>query len=121
MASPVKTADGEAVHEISGIVPSETIDGLLRTMGVEPGEGVNLSLAKEGFEGVRKAVKRVGREGWSAGQVLEQVNTVILLPVLWLRVMVMSVARRADPVTYHRCDPEVTSCACNRRMRQRVV
>ncbi len=55
------------------MVPDETINGLLRTMGVEPGEGVNLSLSKEGFEGVRKAVKRVGREGWSAGQILEQV------------------------------------------------
>lgn len=55
------------------MVPSETIDGLLRTMGVEPGEGVNTALAKGGFEGVREAVVVVGREGWSAGQVLEQV------------------------------------------------
>jgi hypothetical protein len=31
-------------------------------------------LAKGGFEAVRKAVKGVGREGWSAGQILEQVR-----------------------------------------------
>ena len=48
-------------------------------MGIEPGEGINLSLANQGFEGVRKAVKRVGREGWSAGQVLEQVHFYPLL------------------------------------------
>ena len=64
----------DAVHEISGVVPSTTIDVVLRTMGVEPGEGVNPALAKGGFEAVRKVVKRVGREGWSAGQVLEQAS-----------------------------------------------
>ena len=42
-------------------------------MGVDPQEGVDASLAS-GFEGVRKAVKSVSREGWSAGQVLEQVR-----------------------------------------------
>ena len=36
--------------------------------------GLNPSLAKGGFEAVRKAVKTVGREGWSAGQILEQVS-----------------------------------------------
>ena len=61
------------VREISGVVPNETIDGLLRTMGVEPGEGVNPALIRGGFEGVRNAVVLIGKEGWSAGQVLEQV------------------------------------------------
>jgi replication factor C subunit 2/4 len=63
-----------SVHEISGVVPSEIIHNLLAVMGVSAGEGIDLSLASGGFEGVRKAVKRVGREGWSAGQVLEQVS-----------------------------------------------
>jgi replication factor C subunit 2/4 len=36
--------------------------------------GLNPPLAKGGFEAVRKAVKTVGREGWSAGQILEQVS-----------------------------------------------
>jgi replication factor C subunit 2/4 len=34
-------------------------------------------LAKGGFEAVRKAVKTVGREGWSAGQILEQVSFIL--------------------------------------------
>jgi hypothetical protein len=43
-------------------------------MGVEPGEGVEPKLLKGGFDAVRREIKRVGREGWSAGQVLEQVR-----------------------------------------------
>jgi replication factor C subunit 2/4 len=43
-------------------------------MAVEPNGGVEKDLAKGGFEAVRKAVKGVIREGWSAGQVLEQVR-----------------------------------------------
>jgi len=62
------------VHEISGVVPKSTIEGLLRVMGVDPDSGLDTSLAKGGFEAVRSAVKRVGRDGWSAGQVLEQVS-----------------------------------------------
>lgn len=62
------------MHEISGVVPGGTIDNLLRTMAVEPEDGVDKNLGKGGFEAVRKAVKGVIREGWSAGQVLEQVS-----------------------------------------------
>lgn len=66
-----------AVHEISGVVPSSVIDNLLRSMGIEPGSGLNPTLAS-GFEGVRKAVRSVGREGWSTGQVLEQVHDALI-------------------------------------------
>lgn len=57
------------------MVPGQVIDALLRSMGVEPGDGVSPDLLKGGFDAVRREVKRVGREGWSAGQVLEQVGT----------------------------------------------
>ncbi|KAL7424660.1 Subunit of heteropentameric Replication factor C (RF-C) [Cryptotrichosporon argae] len=66
-----------SIYEISGIVPTDIIDGLLRAMGIAPGEGADKSL-DEGFEGVRRAVKAVGRQGWSAGQVLEQVHDAII-------------------------------------------
>lgn len=62
------------MHEISGVVPAETIDRLLQAMGVDPGQGIDESLGKAGFDGVKLAVKGVIREGWSAGQVLEQVG-----------------------------------------------
>jgi replication factor C subunit 2/4 len=62
-----------SVHEISGVVPGETISNLMGVVGIDE-NGLNPSLAKGGFEAVRKAVKTVGREGWSAGQILEQVS-----------------------------------------------
>lgn len=70
-------ADTHVVHEISGVVPTNVVDGLLRSLGVEPGGGINTALAT-GFDGVRAEVRRVGREGWSAGQVLEQLHDALL-------------------------------------------
>lgn len=55
------------------MVPGETISNLLGVVGIDK-NGLNPSLAKGGFEAVRKAVKTVGRDGWSAGQILEQVS-----------------------------------------------
>jgi len=57
------------------------IDGLLRAVGVEPGEG--LSPVATTFEDVRAAVRQVGRDGWSAGQVLEQLHDALIpLPTI---------------------------------------
>lgn len=67
----------DRVHEISGVVPGETISSLLGVVGIDE-NGLNPSLAKGGFEAVRKAVKTVGRKGWSAGQILEQVNSLVV-------------------------------------------
>lgn len=55
------------------MVPAETITSILAVVGVDEG-GLNPSLASGGFQAVRKAVKQIGREGWSAGQILEQVS-----------------------------------------------
>lgn len=63
----------QAVHEISGVVPDDTVNGLLAVVGIDR-DGVNTTLTKGGFEAVRSAVKSIGREGWSAGQILEQVS-----------------------------------------------
>jgi replication factor C subunit 2/4 len=63
----------QPVHEISGVVPDDTVNGLLAVVGIDR-DGVNTTLTKGGFEAVRSAVKSIGREGWSAGQILEQVS-----------------------------------------------
>lgn len=65
----------ETVHEISGVVPEDLITDLLAAIGVDRQTGIDPSLAR-GFDGVKIAVKRVEREGWSVGQVLEQVSLV---------------------------------------------
>jgi replication factor C subunit 2/4 len=69
-----KNEADKVVHEISGVVPVEIIDMLLNAVGVDRSEGIVQELHKGGFEVVRTAIKKVGREGWSAGQVLEQVS-----------------------------------------------
>lgn len=69
-----RDADDNEVHEISGIVPTHVIDSLLNAMGIDREEGVSPALLKGGFTAVQSAIKAVGRDGWSAGQVLEQVS-----------------------------------------------
>ncbi|WWC68510.1 uncharacterized protein I206_102439 [Kwoniella pini CBS 10737] len=72
-----------SIHEISGVVPDDLITYLLSVMGVDKDQGIDLTLGTGGFEGVRTAVKRVGREGWSAGQVLEQIHDALIpLPTI---------------------------------------
>lgn len=61
------------VHEISGVVPSTTVTDLLRVVGIDEG-GINLDKGSNGFEAIRRTVKEIGRQGWSAGQILEQVS-----------------------------------------------
>jgi hypothetical protein len=69
--------------------------------------GLNPSLAKGGFEAVRKAVKTVGREGWSAGQILEQVSLAFL--------------RHSDTNGYDTSHAQSLCCASYRRMRQSIM
>ena len=66
------------VHEISGVVPEDTVDRLIKVLGVEPSAGIDATLASGGFDSVKAEVKNVIREGWSAGQVLEQIHDAII-------------------------------------------
>lgn len=59
---------------MSGIVPSTLVDQLLSSVGVDEAAGYLGSDFKGSFELTQKAVKRVKREGWSAGTVLSQVS-----------------------------------------------
>ena len=62
------------MQEIAGTVPDELISVLLASLGVVENEGYLGSAFKGDFNGVRTAVRRVQREGWSAGTVLSQVS-----------------------------------------------
>ncbi|WVQ78903.1 hypothetical protein IAT38_000994 [Cryptococcus sp. DSM 104549] len=77
-SDPPTPISAMSIHEISGVVPEHIITQLLESMGVDREQGIDLDLALGGFEGVRRAVKRVGREGWSAGQVLEQIHDALI-------------------------------------------
>ncbi|ORX35260.1 putative DNA replication factor [Kockovaella imperatae] len=72
--TPPTPVSNMSIHEISGVVPTDTIDDLLRSMGVDPESGIDQDFLKGGFEAVKNNIKGISRDGWSAGQVLEQVH-----------------------------------------------
>ena len=63
------------VYEIAGVVPRTIIDALLGAVGIDVSSGlVNNLKGKDGFQMVRDSVTMINREGYSAGQVLQQVR-----------------------------------------------
>lgn len=70
------------VHEIAGVVPTSVIHSLMKAMFVDPTsggidtEGIAANTRQPGnaYKRVNEAVKHVGRQGYSAGQVLIQVS-----------------------------------------------
>ncbi|RXK35234.1 replication factor C subunit 2/4 [Tremella mesenterica] len=91
--SPPTPISAMSIHEISGVVPDTTIHSLLRSMGVDPFSGIDLSI-RSTFDTVRTAVKSISREGWSAGQVLEQLHDA-LIPIPTIPAMQKSQAALA--------------------------
>jgi replication factor C subunit 2/4 len=70
------------VHEIAGVVPDSVINSILSAIGIETGSGmIDLDVVGnkngQGYKKVDLAVKKVGRQGYSAGQVLLQVRDII--------------------------------------------
>jgi replication factor C subunit 2/4 len=74
----------ESVQEMSGIVPTTLVTQLLSSVGVDEEAGYLGSDFKGSFEQTQKAVKRVKREGWSAGTVLSQVRVLHAARRVWL-------------------------------------
>ncbi|KAL7416008.1 activator 1 41 kda subunit [Mrakia frigida] len=75
---PPTSISKASVQEIAGTVPEEVLTVLLSSMGVDEFGGYLGSDFKGNFNGVRNAVKRVQREGWSAGTVLSQMHDIIV-------------------------------------------
>lgn len=100
------------------------VNSLLAAMGIEAGEGVNPALLKGGFEAVRSAIKRVGREGWSAGQILEQVHDAIIplptIPVLPKSLAAMAIAE-CDKALCEGGDEELQLLECCLRIREAMT
>jgi replication factor C subunit 2/4 len=68
-----------AVHEIAGVVPDGVINSLLAAIGIDTESGmIDLEVAGnrggKGYDNVQTTVKKIGRQGYSAGQVLQQVS-----------------------------------------------
>jgi replication factor C subunit 2/4 len=65
------------VHEIAGVVPDGVINSLLAAIGIDTESGmIDLegNRGGKGYDNVQTTVKKIGRQGYSAGQVLQQVS-----------------------------------------------
>jgi replication factor C subunit 2/4 len=64
-----------AVYEIAGVVPQSIVDALMTSVGIDVRSGLINSLrGQDGFQMVRETVTMINRQGYSAGQVLQQVS-----------------------------------------------
>lgn len=67
------------IQEIAGVVPDGVIVGFAKILGVEGVAGnmdvdMNGISKAEGFDGIKKKVKELMREGYSASQILSQAS-----------------------------------------------
>ena len=72
------------VHEIAGVVPNSVINSLLAAIGIDPESGmIDLDVVGnkggKGYTNVHTTVKKIGRQGYSAGQVLQQVSLLAIV------------------------------------------
>ncbi|TBU32248.1 replication factor C [Dichomitus squalens] len=83
------------VQEIAGVVPDDVVVGFAGALGIEPlgtggGDGMDVDVdaggKATGFDGVRKKVKAIIREGYSASQIIAQLHDyVVAHPTLTAR------------------------------------
>lgn len=102
-----------AVFEIAGVVPGRIIDALLAAVGIDVSSGlVNDLKGKDGYQMVRDTVTMINREGYSAGQVLQQVSR---RPVYQISRAIShapyfnSASRRSDTTGWYSGIAEITS------------
>lgn len=75
--NPPTAITSNDIQEIAGVVPDTVIVDFAKTLGVESiGDAMDVDGASQnpkGFEGVKKKVKELMREGYSGTQILMQV------------------------------------------------
>ncbi|KAM6500857.1 P-loop containing nucleoside triphosphate hydrolase protein [Amanita muscaria] len=77
--TPITPAD---IQEIAGVVPDTVINGLATVLGIDVGSemAIEADTEKGGrFQLIRKEVKRIIRQGYSATQVLAQIHDLVVL------------------------------------------
>lgn len=83
------------VQEIAGVVPDDVINDFAEALGIEKLGGSSMDMdvddtgraRAKGFDGVRKKVKEIIREGYSASQVIAQVNLFFVTPHIVLTIL----------------------------------
>lgn len=80
--NPPTPISPDSIHEIAGVVPDRIITELLAAIGIDSSGMIDLDIVGTknglGYKRVRDTVKRIGRMGYSAGQVLLQIHDQII-------------------------------------------
>ncbi|KAJ9099909.1 hypothetical protein QFC21_003914 [Naganishia friedmannii] len=77
--TPPTPITADSIHEIAGVVPGRIVDDLLRAVGIDVGSGLVDNLkGKDGFKMVSETVTMINRQGYSAGQVLQQLHDALI-------------------------------------------
>ena len=62
------------IQDIAGVVPDEVMNDFVSSLGVDPALSTPSKAEKQNFDSVRRQVRSIMREGYSAAQVLSQVR-----------------------------------------------
>ncbi|KZP20864.1 P-loop containing nucleoside triphosphate hydrolase protein [Athelia psychrophila] len=80
--NPPTAITANDIQEIAGVVPDTVVADFARTLGVESiGDAMDVdggSQNPKGFEGVKKKVKELMREGYSGTQILMQLHDLVI-------------------------------------------
>ncbi|KDR81816.1 hypothetical protein GALMADRAFT_58690 [Galerina marginata CBS 339.88] len=74
----IQTVD---IQEIAGVVPDSVINNFARVLGIELDDGMDVddrSNGSVGFEPIKKQVKFLMREGYSAAQIISQLHDLVV-------------------------------------------
>lgn len=84
-SQPPAPITSEDIQEIAGVVPDRVIKDFATTLGVEIGGDDSMDVDMEhrrtrraGFDVIKKKVKEIVREGYSASQLLSQLHDLIV-------------------------------------------
>jgi replication factor C subunit 2/4 len=70
------------IQEIAGVVPDGIIQSFARVLGVDVDEGMDIDDSSQqkagGFEPIKKKVKFLMKEGYSASQIISQLHDLII-------------------------------------------
>ena len=80
------------IQEIAGVVPDDVVNDFAAALGIEKVGSNSMDIdvdntghtKAKGFDGVRKKVKEIIREGYSASQVISQASFLLLMPCTML-------------------------------------
>ena len=117
------------IQEIAGVVPDAVVSDFASALGIEQvgGDGMDIDMddsgktKAKGFDGVRKKVKEIIREGYSASQIIAQVSFFPIHSSSAHPDLGLTAARPCCAPSYSHCTSKGEVCSRLRRSRQSTL